>query len=327
MNRLTWALLLLSGCAAAHHDSAGNDSGVDATDGSTLDAGRDDSSTSDSATGDSATGSNLLSQQVVWPIAGQANLLGNNLQIYVQNLYGFPTPGNVTYADVHALALALDGTLHALAKGQCSQDPQLGDAATATDAVVSFMEGLPMGAGNPSQLSAQEALEQKLAAATKAALAASTCAAQYSPEGIGSPPQGQLLLGTVVQETTSQMTTTGDVVLTPSGSFPAVGIAVTAGSRFTFAEIDIEYADGTSRSIPYGSVMLEPGWTMGAGIAVGYAMTIDIDARPLTKITLAKPSLDLTPCEHPSPGDGGAGGTCSTSVAVSGLAQGNGLGP
>ncbi len=323
--------LLLLTVAACGSGSADNRS--DGGSGS----GSGGSSSGGGSGGSSGSGS-ALSQQVVWPISAQANVLGNNLQIDVDNLYGYATSGMTPLAGVASLAKTLDDTLSTLSTTVCASDSKAADAATASHAVVAFVAALPPGGGSNSMLTALESQVEQLSAALRSAITASPCVSALTPpDGSAASPGGTAISSAAA--ISSPAGSSGSDLAIPvsaSSAYPAIAISNQSTDPLSFSAITVAYADGTSRSIGFGSYPGDGTTTMMSGaadLAGSASLVVDVDARTLESVTLGGASLG---CPLPGVGADAGGGSgsgsggnvgCTGSVTIFGLQVGNGLSP
>ncbi len=286
------------------------------------------------------------------------NALGNNLEIYVEYVYGYSSSTGVTLQSLETLTDGITTSLGALAATACADDPKAAAAVDASKAITTFLEALPV-SGNLPDLSAQTSNEEGLVAALKAAIAASPCAsALTTAAGSATTPTGMTLATGAV--------TGADLVLpvTSGAAFPAIAIDNVASNGVSFGSIKVDYADGSSVTIDAGEIPVDGAstFTQGSfGVASQLSLVVDIDAKPLASITLTGAQLS---CPQPGGSSGsstgtssgshsgstsassagstsgtstvastgdmsGGGGTevCTGSVTILGLAKGNGLIP
>ena len=279
---------------------------------------------SGSSSGSSGSGGGL-SQQVVWPLIAQANVLGNNLQIDVDNLYGYATSGMTPLTDVGSLAKTIDDTLSTLSTTVCSGDSKAADAASASHALLAFEQALPAG-GGATRCSRRRSRRWSSSAALRTAITASTCVSALTPaNGSGAAAAN----GTSISSAAAISSTGGGggsdlaIPVSATKSYPAIAIANQSSDPLSFGSITVAYADGTSRSIGFGSYPGD-GTTMmmsgAADVAGGAALVVDVDARTVESVTLGSASLG---CPLPgvgadAGGGGGGGGNagCTGSVEI-----------
>jgi hypothetical protein len=276
-----------------------------------------------------ANGGVDLSQETVWSVSAQANALGNNMEIDVEGLYGYSPSGMIPLSAVTALAEDLHSTLSSLATSVCADDAKAGDATSAAEAIVSFLHSLPSGGGTPAMLSAQTNKEEALSAALRSAIAASKCVSQLgAPNGATTPVTGSNISSSVSISNGGEMTGANlEVPVKAEGTFPAVAIENHSSDPLTIASIAVKYADGTSRSIGFGTTQQDGSSktiTLSATLGASTSLVVDVDDRAIQSITLVGASLS---CPEPGTGGNGFGVVCTGSVKIVGLSKGNGLSP
>lgn len=326
--------LLLLATAACGSSSPGNSTGSGSGSGSGSGGSGSGSGGSGSGGGSGSSsggiGPGALSQQVVWPLSAQANVLGNNLQIDVENLYGYPTAGMTPLADVEALAKTVDDTLTSLSTSVCASDSKAGDAASASRAVLAFIQGLPSGGGSSSMLNAQESKEQQLTSALRTALTASTCISQLTPAvGSTTPPSGTDLSSAAALSGAGGASNV-EISVGASKVYPAITVDNLSANALSFGSITIAYGDGSTRSIGFGSFPGDGTTTVmpgAADLSGGASLVVDVDARAIQTVTLVGASLSCPLPPGGADGGGGGGGACTGSVKIVGLTAGNGLAP
>ena len=332
---LAGCLLLLATAACGSSSpggSGGNGSGSGSGSGGSGSGSGSGGSGSGSGSGGSGSGG-TLSQQVVWPISAQANVLGNNLQIDVDNIYGYATPGDTPLTDVEALAKTVNDTITSLSTSVCASDPKAADAASASQALLAFAQGLPSGGGSSSMLTAQESKEEQLSSALRSAITASPCISQLTPANGSTTPVGGSDLSSAVALTGATGTNASNVEI-PVGTataYPAIAVANLSADSLSFSSVTIAYVDGSTRSIGFGSYPGDGTSTLMSGaadLAASASLVVDVDPRAIGSVTLVGASLGCP--QPPAGGDGGGGGggaSCSGSVKIVGMAAGNGLSP
>jgi hypothetical protein len=272
-------------------------------------------------------GGQALSQELAWSVSAQANALGNNLEIAVDNLYGFETGGEVPLPALTSLAKTLASTLVALSDGVCAKDPKAGVAAKDVDAVLSFIQSLPPGGGPATELNAQAKKEEGLTAALRSSIATSPCVNALAQANGATSTRS----GTDISSETSLRNlaaTDVEIPLHAKAAFPAVVIENLGGYGVTIASLQLRYADGTKQTIGFGSTQTDGSTAtldLSAQLAEKTSLFVDVDDRALDSVTLVGASVAC-----PLPGSGGAGDgptTCSTSLKIIGMAEGNGLSP
>lgn len=181
-------------------------------------------------------------------------------------------------------------------------------------------------APNTNSLDAQTTKERQLMSSVQSAYASSKCAALYTTSGIATKPSGATLSDVSDFYMKVSGASPGDIVASASGTFGAIAIANLAGEPFHADSLDVSYADGSNLSIPFGS-------TAGIYKSImslnsGFALVVDIDAKPISGIRLVNPTNDVADCQ-PAGASGPTGGlsACKTSIEIRGLTKGNGLAP
>jgi hypothetical protein len=283
-----------------------------------------------SSNGDASGGADL-SQETVWSISAQTNALGNNMEIDVENLYGYSPSGLIPLTAVTALAERVHSTLASLATSVCADDAKAGDAASAAEAIVTFLHSLPSGGGTTAMLTAQTNKEEALSAALRSAIAASKCVSLLdAPNGSTTAVTGSDI-SSAISISNGGETTSADleVPIKADGAFPAVAIENQSSDPLAIASITVDYVDGTSRSIGFGTTQ-EDGSAktivLSATVDPSTTLVVDVDDRAIHSITLVGASLS---CPQPGTGTGGNGFgvVCTGSVKVVGLSKSNGLSP
>jgi hypothetical protein len=264
----------------------------------------------------------------VWPIADEANVLENNLSIYVNNLYGDPTPGLTSYSSLAALGTQVNGAIVAVAGSACKDDPKAAAAVTASSQLIAFLDSLKGVAttNDPSLLRGQSAAINRLTETVRSALDDSPCISGLTPPigGQPLPPGGAIAAYAPVSAGSTSLV----VPVTSSSTYPAIALVNVGPMGVTFSGVDVEYADGSTRAITFGQVEGDGDMTLmaiQASVGDSAGLTIDVDSRPMKTLTFEGMSVQ---CALP-PGGGadGGGGGCSTTLKILGLAQGNGLSP
>ena len=324
--------LLLLAAAACGSSSPGGSGGNGSGSGSGGSGSGSGSGGSGSGSGSGGSGSGgTLSQQVVWPVSAQANVLGNNLQIDVDNIYGYATPGDTPLADVEALAKTVNDTITSLSTSACASDPKAADAASASQALLAFAQGLPSGGGSSSMLTAQESEEEQLSSALRSAITASPCISQLTPANGSTTPVVGSDLSSAVALTGAAAGTNASNVEIPVGAakpYPAIAVTNLSADSLSFSSVTIAYVDGSTRSIGFGSYPGDGTSTLMSGAAdlpSSASLVVDVDPRAIQSVTLVGASLGCP--EPPGGGDGGGDASCSGSVKIVGMAAGNGLSP
>jgi len=324
-------LLAMAACGSGSADNRSDGGSGSGSGGGGSGGGSGGSSGSSSGGADSGS---ALSQQVVWPISAQANVLSNNLQIDVDNLYGYATSGMTPLTDVASLAKTLDDTLSTLAVTACASDAKAADAATASHALVAFAAALPAGGGSNAMLTAQDSQVEQLSAALRSAITASPCVSALTPpDGSAASPGGTAISSAVaISGTAGSSGSDLAIPVSASSAYPAIAITNQSTDPLSFSAITVAYADGTSRSIGFGSYPGDGTTTMMSGaadLAGSASLVVDVDARAIKSVTLGAASLGCPLPGAGADGGGGSGGNvgCTGAVTVFGLPAGNGLSP
>ncbi len=163
-----------------------------------------------------------------------------------------------------------------------------------------------------------------LNAQLKADYGASTCAALYTPSGVPVVEAGMMLASPTVQ-TSDPTTPIDDISIALIGPVAALLLENVTGVPFHFDSLIVTYADGSQKTIAYTSDIFDYGsswYRMNPALMPGFAVTVDVDSKNATKVTLHNPSLDC-----PLPPEHGPFSCSATTLKVFGLQTGNGLDP